>query len=686
MKIRIKRRCSAQFCWSGLSASFKRLRRKAAKRLAGRFDRRAPFKYAGCHIWIVILLLLFGGSSGVIASNPPVPQTLPLHDVLTLVTETNPEIMEAVSQYRSVAAERSIATSGYWPTIGTEIEGGPELTTGEGVDEGQQESLLASRAVLFARQSLYSGGKRAAFVKETDARILAAAYEVLNVANRVYLDTAETYIHVLEARDLLKLSEENVMTQEKILEQVRQKSAAGFSRISDLKNAESRLALARGNYISKQQDLNQAVVLFHRQFGRLVKPEAFVKPKPAFRFPDNVEKTVAIAFRKHPALSVAKYNTLARKYSYEKAKANYLPSIDLELRAQSRTNFDFGDNNQLAAFLKFNYTFFDGGRRKGEKSKNYQSLHKENRRAYVERRNVNETVRLAWNIMQAEIQKKQYLTDHVELSVQTLEAFKEEYFVGRRTLFDLLNMEIEFNAAKNASTESRYSYLTAYYRISQATGMMIHEYDTGLRTLMNFPPEIQFDLTGFKDLDRNKDLDSVMDVKDQCDSSIKGSKTPPSGCIEDDAMHLGYLEPADLIPYILPKKGTPEELNMKIDKGKKRQSIHLDLIHFETGSADITNGSIQKLEYVADQLKAAEGFYIEVIGHTDNVDSVSFNQRLSYARAQSVYDELVKRGVKKENLRMSGRGEHEPVASNATAEGRRKNRRIEFKLIKKQPD
>lgn len=682
---RFIRLCSAKNFLTGLPAYIARPKKTSTRTNLRRISLHKILPLIERYKWAVLLILLFGGATGVIAGEGPTATSLPLNDVLTLVTQTNPEIMEAVSQYRSVLAERSIATSGYWPTVGTELSGGPEVTGGAGSPGNESDRRIASQATLYARQNLFNGGKTSAFVKETDARILAAAYEVLNVTNRVYLETAEAYIYVLQARELLKLSEENVLTQEQILEQVREKSTAGFTRISDMKNAESRLALARGNYISEQQDLNQAVVQFQRQFGRLAKPEAFVKPEPKFQFPDTVEKTVAVAFRKHPALDVAKYNILSRKYSYEKVKADYWPSIDLEVRALHRSNFDFGDTDQVSAMLKLNYTFFDGGRRKGEKQKNYQFLHKENRRAYVERRNVNETVRLAWNIMQAEKQKKKYLTDHVELSAETLAAFKEEYLIGRRTLFDLLNMEIEFNSAQNAGAESKFSYLIAYYRISQATGMMIHEFDTGLRTLMNFPPEMRFDLKDFKDLDRNKDLDSTEDVQDQCDSSIKGSKTPASGCIEDDAVHLGYEEPADLSPYILPKAGTPAELTLKIDKVKREQSFNLDIIHFNTGSADLTNGSFDKLKYVADQLKSADGFIIEVVGHTDNTASARFNQQLSYARAQSVCTELIRLGLKKENLKLSGRGEHEPVATNATQEGRRKNRRIEFKLFKKQP-
>jgi adhesin transport system outer membrane protein len=139
--------------------------------------------------------------------------------------------------------------------------------------------------------------------------------------------------------------------------------------------------------------------------------------------------------------------------------------------------------------LKLNYLFSDGGARAGEKGKKYRAMRKECQRAYTERRNVNQAVRLAWNIYQAEKLKKDFLNDYVNLSAETLSAFKDEYYVGRRTLLDILNMENEYTAARIANTESEYMNLVAYYRMFQATGVLIHEFDTSLLEEMHLPPE-----------------------------------------------------------------------------------------------------------------------------------------------------------------------------------------------------
>ncbi len=633
---------------------------------------------------------------------------LPLETVLELVTLTDPQILEALSRYRSVKAERAVATSGFLPKIGMELSAGPEMT--DGVDTNDvSEELTAATATVYARQNIYSGGHTTAFTNETDARILSAAWEALTVANRVFLDTTEAYINVLQAREMLEISQANVATQEKILAQVHEKTAAGFNRLSDLSNSEARLALARANFISRQQDLNQAVVKFHRQFGRLLRPEQFVLPEPAFHFPDSVDETVDLALRYHPALEVAKYNIQVRKFSYEKSKAAFLPSLDLELNAQHRadTNGEEGETDQASAMLKLSYTFFDGGARKGEKIKSHENLRKEYQHAYTERRNVNESARLAWNIMDAEKHKERYLSDYVNLSVKTLEAFKEEYYIGRRTLLDLLDMENEFDAAKNAKALSRYSNLIAHYRISQATGMLLHEYDTGLQEKVNLPTLKPMELTGYPELNRNRDDDTVADLADQCDNSIYGATTLASGCGEVRPITVGYQKPTELTPYIMPlaasqpeeatpepppalpplshiqpAAGTPLELDMKIDRNKEEQEFHLDIIHFEYDSAKLTPASLEKLSYITAQLKEAKGFDIEIIGHTDAWGTDAYNQPLSVARAKSVYQELIRLGIDKEDLSFSGRGASEPRVSNNTAAGRQQNRRIEFKLTK----
>ncbi|MBB3196660.1 outer membrane protein OmpA [Roseateles terrae] len=72
---------------------------------------------------------------------------------------------------------------------------------------------------------------------------------------------------------------------------------------------------------------------------------------------------------------------------------------------------------------------------------------------------------------------------------------------------------------------------------------------------------------------------------------------------------------------------------------------------------------------------------IIAVGHTDSVGSDEYNQKLSVRRAEAVKAYLVSKGLEKNRVYTEGKGEKQPVADNATAEGRAKNRRVEIEVV-----
>lgn len=70
-----------------------------------------------------------------------------------------------------------------------------------------------------------------------------------------------------------------------------------------------------------------------------------------------------------------------------------------------------------------------------------------------------------------------------------------------------------------------------------------------------------------------------------------------------------------------------------------------------------------------------------ITGHTDNVGTPKYNQKLSLRRAEAVRNYLVSLGVNSKKMKVSGKGETKPIASNSTKEGRAKNRRVEIEVI-----
>ncbi|MCD2516326.1 OmpA family protein [Massilia sp. G4R7] len=105
------------------------------------------------------------------------------------------------------------------------------------------------------------------------------------------------------------------------------------------------------------------------------------------------------------------------------------------------------------------------------------------------------------------------------------------------------------------------------------------------------------------------------------------------------------------------------------------------IIEFESGKATLTEAGMKVLDEMSAAMQKIRGVKVEVIGHTDNAGSRAGNLSLSQARAEAVKSYVVAKGIAAESVAVSGEGPDRPVADNRTAEGKARNRRIEFKVI-----
>ena len=104
------------------------------------------------------------------------------------------------------------------------------------------------------------------------------------------------------------------------------------------------------------------------------------------------------------------------------------------------------------------------------------------------------------------------------------------------------------------------------------------------------------------------------------------------------------------------------------------------VVEFETASARLTPAGSRILDEMAEAIKRIGTPRLQLIGHTDGNGKREANLELSLARANSVRNYLIEKGIPADSLAASGAGPDRPLGSNDTAEGRARNRRIEFRL------
>ena len=194
----------------------------------------------------------------------------------------------------------------------------------------------------------------------------------------------------------------------------------------------------------------------------------------------------------------------------------------------------------------------------------------------------------------------------------------------------------------------------------------------------NTPAGEQVDANGCSASQRDSDGDGVNDATDQCANTPAGEQVDAKGCpLPKDGDGDGVTDDKDRCPST-PAGVQVDAEGCQVLFEEKKKTLILEGVNFETGKATLTPESQTILNGVAESLVANEEIKVQVSGHTDNTGGRALNQRLSKARAESVRQYLVGRGVAADRLTAAGFGPDRPVASNRTAEGRAQNRRVEL--------
>ncbi|MGB4229892.1 MAG: OmpA family protein, partial [Bacteroidales bacterium] len=143
----------------------------------------------------------------------------------------------------------------------------------------------------------------------------------------------------------------------------------------------------------------------------------------------------------------------------------------------------------------------------------------------------------------------------------------------------------------------------------------------------------------------------------------------------------GYLFHSE--NFVIPENAQYQEIQKDIylKPIKIGQSIVLRNIFFDFDKATIRPESKTELENLIKLMNDNPNIKIEISGHTDNIGSAAYNQKLSESRAKAVVDYLIEHGIERSRLSYMGYGLEKPIASNDTEEGRQLNRRVEFKII-----
>jgi len=407
----------------------------------------------------------------VVISLPVVAFSLTLEEGAKTILASSPKVKESVENFNGVKKEYNIAENGYLPTLDLVSSYGHETIENPG---SNKVSSMTDETSLVLNQNLFNGFATENTIKQQKSRLEAASFGVTEKADRTLLSFTNAYIMLLKHKELLALANENVKTHEAIYKQIKERSDSGFGRLSETQQAGSRFTLARSNLIAQENNYKDAVSTFEKLYGQKVDAEELVKPDFATAIPANFEKINAKSFTCNPSIKVQEANVKLANALYEGSKAAFYPKVDFELAGTVGHDVDGvdGRTESTSALLKLRYNLYNKGADMLNKEKYAILMIKEKETLGTLERDLKESVKFSWESYESTQKRIEFLKEHKDFSRETLNAYQQEFAIGKRDLINLLDAEGEYYSARQALAEAEATLMYARYRLLDNMGVL----------------------------------------------------------------------------------------------------------------------------------------------------------------------------------------------------------------------
>lgn len=390
--------------------------------------------------------------------------------------EHHPQVLAAKASQLSTHFAINEVAGGYYPHVSVNMRRGYEASDNPFLRTQMRfgRETYRDENGINLNQMLWDWGRVKNEVKAERFNLRAADYRLVTSEQNIILRVAEAFYNVLRGRELVVLALNNIKVHKRTLEQVNLRFRGGAGTSGEVELARSRLALARIRLQDARGILKQSNAKFYALVG-VIPPARLIRPRRIATFlPTSLRQAVASSVHRHPELSSRKAEVESRKASVNIAKSRMLPRFDVALNASSNTNVDgvLRRNRDFSALVSMNYDVFTGGSDLASIQR-ARSLELEAQHLYQQaRRNIVENIATTW--ANYKTQRNIYLRQrqYVHYSKNVVADYKEQFKLGKRALFNVLDAENELFRARTGLTNAYYDALVEGYRLLANMGQL----------------------------------------------------------------------------------------------------------------------------------------------------------------------------------------------------------------------
>ena len=409
-------------------------------------------------------------------------------DALTNAYNHNPSLNSGRANLRAVDEGVPIAKAGMRPRVSVNsylgaqqnrfvqrqddltIPDDPNRYTVWNLQEGRS---VARSAGITVEQPIFDGFKAKNTMSAAESAVFAEQQRLRFLEQKVLFDTASTYMNVLRDTAALKLQQNHVMVLEEQLRQTKERFEAGQITLTDVAQAQSRLAAGQAQESAARAMLEASIGAYQQVVGQLPKKLAPAAPIDKF-LPRTREEAERIAASEHPMILAALHDADASDFDIKSIEADFLPKLSIVADVFTQTNMNIIYDRNIAGMIggRLNVPLYDGGSTSAQLRQAKEIAGKKKLDADVARAEIMSLTRATWANLQSSRTRMIAAQAQITAAERALYGVREEAKAGLRTTLEILNAQQELLNARIALIIAQRERVVASYGLMATIGRL----------------------------------------------------------------------------------------------------------------------------------------------------------------------------------------------------------------------
>ncbi len=393
-----------------------------------------------------------------------------LKDTVSKVLINNPKVQSELENQKGYSKYVDDREGNYLPTVDlqTYLESSKDNKDRKSSStDGQWTKQDGYVATVILKQYLYDGGITPSQVAQSKYEDLSNRYRSFDTIESTVLEAVKVYTDLVKSderlrvtKNMVKLNEDN-MTIAKENEKI-------SGEILETYQVSSKLHLVKNKYIDEEDQKDTAIASYTRYVG--VKPKGKMC-RPVIdetKIPKTLEEAIKRAILNNSKIKEQIEKIKAQREKIVQAKGEFLPKLNLELRASLDKDLDLlgdGTTKNIAARLNFNWNLYNG---------NKDKVATEQERIFLneQKKNLDDiTGEIVSNVKSLYGKNEKYkeriseVEEYVKANTNIVDIYKEQFSAGTRTFIDILNAQDELFESVKTLIDLEYNRIVNYYQL-----------------------------------------------------------------------------------------------------------------------------------------------------------------------------------------------------------------------------